>query len=80
MVDFDTTMVQVLDYAQRTPRFRSEAARAAIAYGFRAGLGEIYAVVRPDNHASMAVCRRLGMRPLGRTRRWYDAELESFVI
>ncbi|TCO48240.1 RimJ/RimL family protein N-acetyltransferase [Kribbella antiqua] len=57
----------------------TEAARAAIAHGFRAGLDEIYAVVRPDNHASLAVCRRLGMRPLGRTRRWYGAELESFV-
>jgi RimJ/RimL family protein N-acetyltransferase len=58
----------------------TESARAAIARGFRGGLGEIYAVVRPDNHPSLAVCRRLGMRPLGRTDRWYGAELESFVI
>ncbi|MDX6246829.1 MAG: hypothetical protein QOF10_189 [Kribbellaceae bacterium] len=58
----------------------SESARAAIAHGFKGGLGEIYAVVRPDNSASLAVCQRLGMRPLGRTTRWYGAELESFVI
>jgi RimJ/RimL family protein N-acetyltransferase len=58
----------------------TEAAREAIARGFKGGLAEIYAVVRPDNHASLAVCRRLGMRPLGRTSRWYGAELESFVI
>ncbi len=58
----------------------TEAARGAIAHGFKGGLGEIYAVVRPDNHASLAVCQRLGMRPLGRTNRWYGAELESFVI
>jgi RimJ/RimL family protein N-acetyltransferase len=58
----------------------TESARGAIAHGFRSGLGEIYAVVRPDNSSSLAVCRRLGMRPLGRTSRWYGAELESFVI
>ncbi len=58
----------------------TEAARGAIGHGFKAGLPEIYAVVRPDNQASLAVCRRLGMRRLGPTKRWYDAELESFVI
>jgi RimJ/RimL family protein N-acetyltransferase len=58
----------------------TESARAAIGRGFRSGLGEIYAVVRPDNAASLAVCARLGMHPLGRTSRWYGAEMESFVI
>jgi RimJ/RimL family protein N-acetyltransferase len=58
----------------------TEAARGAIAHGFRAGLPEIYAVVRPDNGESLAVCRRLGMRALGRTNRWYGTELECFVI
>jgi len=58
----------------------TESARGAIAHGFEAGLGEIYAVVRPDNSASLAVCRRLGMRSLGRTGRWYDAELEAYLI
>lgn len=58
----------------------TESALGAVSYGFKHGLAEIYAVVRPDNHASLAVCRRVGMRPLGRTDRWYGAELESFVI
>ncbi|WP_350281494.1 GNAT family N-acetyltransferase [Kribbella sp. HUAS MG21] len=58
----------------------TEAARGAIEHGFKAGIGEIHAVVRPDNIASLAVCRRLGMRPAGRTSRWYDAELEAFLI
>lgn len=58
----------------------TEAARGAIAHGFKAGLGEIYAVVRPDNAASLAVCRRLGMRSIGRTNRWYGAELEAFLL
>jgi RimJ/RimL family protein N-acetyltransferase len=58
----------------------TEAARGAIAHGFRGGLEAIYAVVRPGNAASLAVCRRLAMRPVGRTSRWYDTELETFLI
>ncbi|GAA1812617.1 hypothetical protein [Planosporangium flavigriseum] len=34
--------------------------------------------VRPDNEPSIAVCRRLGMAPLGRTSRWYGVEVEAF--
>ena len=60
--------------------YATEAARAVIARGFAAGLPEVYAVVRPGNVASMAVCRRLGMEPLGRMRRWYDVELEAFRL
>ena len=56
----------------------SESAAGALAWGFDHGLEEIYAVVRPDNAASLAVCRRLGMEELGRTRKYYDAELELF--
>ena len=58
----------------------TESAFGAIVHGRRAGLADIYAVVRPDNAASIAVCGRLGMKPLGRTDRWYGVELESFVI
>src|SRR3954453_19481259 len=60
--------------------FATEAARAVIARGFSAGLPEVYAVVRPGNEPSIAVCRRLGMDPLGRMRRWYDVELEAFRL
>jgi RimJ/RimL family protein N-acetyltransferase len=60
--------------------YATEAARAVIARGFEEGLPEVYAVVRPGNEASMAVCRRLGMEPLGRLRRWYDVELEAFRL
>lgn len=58
--------------------FATEAARGAIAHGFDNGLREIYAVVRPGNERSLAVCRRLGMEPLGLTSQWYDTELEAF--
>ena len=60
--------------------YATEAARAVIARGFEAGLPEVYAVVRPGNTASVAVCRRLGMTPLGRMRRWYDVELDAFRL
>lgn len=60
--------------------YATEAARGAIARGFAAGLSEIFAVVRPDNVRSLAVCRRLGMTPLGRTTRWYDTDLEAFRL
>ena len=60
--------------------YATEAARAVITRGFEAGVPEVYAVVRPGNEASMAVCARLGMQPLGRFRRWYDVELEIFRL
>ncbi|GAA2833655.1 GNAT family N-acetyltransferase [Kitasatospora paracochleata] len=60
--------------------YATEAARAGLAKGFADGLAEIHAVVRPDNEPSLAVCRRLGMTPLGRTDRWYGTELEAFRI
>jgi RimJ/RimL family protein N-acetyltransferase len=60
--------------------YATESARAVIERGFALGLPEVYAVVRPGNEASLAVCRRLGMAPLGRLRRWYDVELEAFRL
>jgi RimJ/RimL family protein N-acetyltransferase len=60
--------------------YASEAARGVVDKGFVEGLARIYAVVRPTNEPSLAVCRRLGMTPLGLTDRWYDAELEAFRV
>ncbi|MGW6916310.1 GNAT family N-acetyltransferase [Kitasatospora sp. NPDC054939] len=60
--------------------FATEAARAALARGFAAGLPEIHALVRPDNHRSAAVCRRLGMTRAGRTDRWYGFEADHYRI
>ena len=60
--------------------YATEAGRAVIDRGFAAGVPEVYAVVRPGNRASMAVCARLGLEPIGRFRRWYDVELETFRL
>ena len=60
--------------------YATEAARAVVDRAFDDGLLEVFAVVRPGNEPSLAVCRRLGMRPLGRTSRWYGRELEAFRL
>jgi RimJ/RimL family protein N-acetyltransferase len=60
--------------------YATEAARAVVDNGFAHGIDEVYAVVRPGNDASMAVCRRLGMTPLGITTRWYGVECEAFRL
>jgi RimJ/RimL family protein N-acetyltransferase len=56
----------------------TEAANAALSWAWQHGLGEVYAVVRPDNAKSLAVCRRLDMAALGRTSKYYETELELF--
>jgi RimJ/RimL family protein N-acetyltransferase len=58
----------------------SEAAGALLARAFADGLSEVWAVTHLDNHASMAVCRRIGMRLLGVTRRWYDGPSTMFWV
>jgi RimJ/RimL family protein N-acetyltransferase len=59
----------------------TESARGALEYGRdQYGLAECFAVVRPDNEPSLAVCRRLGMTALGTTTKYYQAELELFRI
>ncbi|MFF0392466.1 GNAT family N-acetyltransferase [Kitasatospora sp. NPDC004615] len=60
--------------------YATEAAAAIRDRAFADGLTELYAVVRPDNTRSMAVCHRLGMTPLGRTDRWYETEMEAFRL
>lgn len=59
--------------------YATEAASGAIERGFASGCPDVYAVVYPDNVASIAVCRRLGMTALGPTSRWYGLEVEGFV-
>ncbi|SDH05317.1 GNAT family N-acetyltransferase [Klenkia brasiliensis] len=60
--------------------YATEAAAAVVQRAFEDGLPEVYAVVRPGNEPSMAVCRRLGMEPLGRTTRWYGVDCEAFRL
>jgi len=60
--------------------YATEAARGAVDRGFASGIPEIFAVVHRDNAPSQAVCRRLGMTPIGKTDRWYGVEAEAFQL
>jgi len=58
--------------------YATEAAQAVMADAFHRGLPRVIAVTNPENVASQAVCRRLGMTHLGRTTRYYDSAKELF--
>jgi RimJ/RimL family protein N-acetyltransferase len=61
--------------------YATEIGRGAATYGFDVlGLDEVIAVVMPDNVASLAVAKALGMHPQGRTTRYYDVEVELFTL
>jgi ribosomal-protein-alanine N-acetyltransferase len=61
--------------------YATEAARAAIAYGFaELNLPVIYSVVYKENERSIAVTRRLGMTALGPTDKYYGVTVELFQI
>lgn len=61
--------------------YATEAGRAAIEYGFKVlGLKVLYAVVKPSNVASIRVTQRLGLIPIGRTNKYYGAELLLFKL
>lgn len=52
--------------------YATEAAREIIKYGFNVlHLLRIYSVVHPENHASVRVTQRLGMKPMGYTNEYY---------
>ncbi|PJI94663.1 GNAT family N-acetyltransferase [Luteimicrobium subarcticum] len=58
--------------------YATEAASAVLAAGFASGLDRVVAVTHPDNVASQAVCRRLGMRSLGLSDAYYDVTCALF--
>jgi RimJ/RimL family protein N-acetyltransferase len=58
--------------------YASEGAAAVLAAGFAAGLDRVVAVTHPDNAASQAVCRRLGMTALGLSDAYYNTTCALF--
>ncbi|MFT2712981.1 GNAT family N-acetyltransferase [Clavibacter sp. Sh2126] len=58
----------------------TEAARRVLAHAAEGGLTRVLAVTNPANAPSQAVCRRIGMRLLGRTHGYYDKECALFRI
>ncbi len=60
--------------------YASEAGQRLLDHAWEHGLGEVYAVTYPENFASQAVCRRLGMASLGLTEDYYDVSSALFRI
>ncbi|MBW4446956.1 MAG: GNAT family N-acetyltransferase [Spirirestis rafaelensis WJT71-NPBG6] len=61
--------------------YATEAARGMLSYGFNIlQLAVIYAVVKPEHHASIRVTQRLGMKAVGRTNKYYGIELLLFQL
>lgn len=60
--------------------YATEAAQALIDLARAAGLARLVAVTRSENHASMAVTGRLGMRHQGQSDRYYDTTCELFTL
>jgi len=58
----------------------SEAAGALLRRALDGGLQEVWAVTHLDNARSAAVCRRIGMRLLGVTQRWYGEPSLMFWV
>jgi len=78
----DTTDVEIAWLFSRASwgnGFASEAARAVLAYAFGpAGLTRVYALVVPENSASVAVANRLGLR-FDRVVRAYKRDMLRYV-
>jgi RimJ/RimL family protein N-acetyltransferase len=61
--------------------YATEAGRGAVALAFGPrGLDRVVAVVDPDNHRSLAVCKRLEMTHLGQTSEYFGLTLELFEL
>lgn len=60
--------------------YASEAAIRVLDEAWRAGLVRVLAVTNPGNTASQAVARRIGMRDLGLTDRFYNVTCTLFEI
>jgi RimJ/RimL family protein N-acetyltransferase len=58
----------------------TEAASALLQRGLTDGLREVWAVTHLENYRSARVCRKLGMRLLGVTHRWYQDPSLMFWI
>lgn len=59
--------------------YATEAGRLLLTIGHASGLDKLLAVVKSDNHASRAICRRIGMEHHGLSRDYYDEAMEVFA-
>jgi RimJ/RimL family protein N-acetyltransferase len=60
--------------------YATEIGRAAAERAFQTGIDEVFAIVRPGNHRSTAVARRLGMEYVGTTDKYLGLRLELYRL
>lgn len=59
----------------------TEAARAVMHHGFETlPVSELHAIAYPENHASIRIMQKLGMKRRGLTDRYYGVTAEHYVI
>ena len=67
----DVELTYALEPSSWGAGYATEAGAATLEYGFeRAGLERIISIAKPENAASVAVLRKLGLRPLGEAEYW----------
>jgi ribosomal-protein-alanine N-acetyltransferase len=84
--DGQTEILYALHPAGWGKGYATELGQVALRYGFeRRGLASIFAITKPDNHASQAVMKRLGMTYRkqviykGIEAVWFELEREAFL-
>ena len=60
--------------------YATEASKAIVAWAFRQGIDEVFAVARPTNERAVSVARRLGMEWVGETEKYYNMPLQVFRL
>lgn len=60
--------------------FATEGGRALIAWAFTQDVEELFAVARPNNVRAIATAKRLGMRWVGETTKYYDLRLQVYRV
>jgi RimJ/RimL family protein N-acetyltransferase len=60
--------------------YATEVGRALVDWAFTQDIEELFAVARPNNQRAIATAKRLGMRWVGETTKYYDLRLQVFRV
>jgi RimJ/RimL family protein N-acetyltransferase len=60
--------------------YASEVGRAMVDWAFTQDAEELFAVARPNNQRAIATAKRIGMRWVGETTKYYDLRLQVFRV
>ncbi|HEX3648434.1 MAG TPA: GNAT family N-acetyltransferase [Pseudonocardiaceae bacterium] len=60
--------------------YASEVGQALVEWAFTQDTEELFAVARPNNHRAIATAKRIGMRWVGETTKYYDLRLQVFRV